>query len=583
MKLPGRNREERQTGPQAGVDFTLAGILFLWAAAVVLAMAGLGNVGLGPFDEGIIARISLELSDLGWRDALFPTLWGAPYLNKPPGLHWLIALTIRLWRFSTTPETTSLPPEWVLRVVPALLSTLIVPITGLLQRQLLPGMPLAALAASMILLTLMPVAAHGRVAMLDGAQLSAMHGCWLFLLCSTAPAWRGRISGVLAGLCGSCLLLLKAPVAVPVVVIGLLLLWREPDLDTSSWRRIGIPLVLGLLPGLSWHAAAALHHGPLSLVMWWQEGYARGSTLASEYQGSWRFLPLEFMRGSLPWLPLWPLGLIHSFRSLPSRWSRWSLGLTTATTIMAVAVKPHRVWYSILIWPCFALVCGVIVAELLTPGQASRRLRRLVGLAWILTGTLLLAELRTGVLLIFDAHLGGYRDAYLVLALAMVVAGVLLIGASHRQTRNAVLGLAGIWFLSLMTVFLTPHWHPWSDGQKNRNHAEQLRTVLQLPNHPQPIYSDYYDYIRNWYLTANVKLLPTSAASLPNNFTALVLDPKVVTATLARQRIRCQTTHILARPRSSGSGGGTQPLFVQSCRREPEVTTNGAVPRPWSR
>jgi hypothetical protein len=167
----------------------------------------------------------------------------------------------------------------------------IVPITGLLQRQLHPGMPLAPLAASMIILTLMPVAAHGRVAMLDGAQLSAMHGFWLFLLCSRAESLRGRISAVLAGLCGSCTLLLKAPVALPVIIVGLILLSGEPQIATGSWLRIGLPLGLGLLPGLSWHAASVLHNGPLAWVMWWQEGYARGATLAGESQGSWRFLP----------------------------------------------------------------------------------------------------------------------------------------------------------------------------------------------------------------------------------------------------------------------------------------------------
>jgi hypothetical protein len=545
-----------------------AGVLGLWIAALGLAIVGLGDPSLGPFDEGIMARVSLELSDSKWPNSLFPTLWGSDYLNKPPGLHWLVALTIRVWRISASADPTSLPPEWVLRLVPALVSTLIVPITGLLQGQLLPGMPLASLAASVIVLTVLPVAAHGRVAMLDGAQLSAMHGCWFFLLCSRAPAWRGRISSVLAGLCGSCLLLMKAPVALPVLVFGFLLLSTEPEVGTGCWRRIAAPVAWGLLPGLSWHVASLLHHGPLALVMWWQEGYARGATLASEYQGSWQFLPLEFMRGSLPWLPLWPLGLIQSVHSLPSRWSRWSLGLTAVTILMAVAVKPHRIWYSVLIWPPFALLCSVIFARLLTPGQANNRLRQLVGLFWFLTGIAMLVELRSGGMIFSDTLLVGYRNAFSVLALAILVAGMTLLSGSLRPCRIVVLGLAVFWYITLMSVFLSPHWHPWSVGQMNRRHIEQLRITLNRNGVSQPIYSDHYDYIRNWYLRTHVKLLPSSPDGLPTSFTALLLDPKAINAKLSRDGIHCQTSTILDRPGPAEVRVETQPLFVQVCRRE---------------
>ena len=66
----------------------------------------------------------------------------------------------------------------------------------------------SALATSVILLMLLPVARHGRLAMLDGTQLSAMALLWLALLKLAQPDQRtwGR-----RGLMASAMLLLKAP------------------------------------------------------------------------------------------------------------------------------------------------------------------------------------------------------------------------------------------------------------------------------------------------------------------------------------------------------------------------------------
>ena len=160
-----------QTPPRA---VPWRGLLLLWLAAVVLAVAGLGNLPLRDWDEGIVARVSLEISTRGLPEGWLPTIWGSPYLNKPPGLHVLIAAAIGLWRQLSQAPAQALPPEWVVRLVPALLSSLMVPVGGLVQLQLRPGDNRAALATGAILLTLLPVARHGRLAMLDGAQLTAM-------------------------------------------------------------------------------------------------------------------------------------------------------------------------------------------------------------------------------------------------------------------------------------------------------------------------------------------------------------------------------------------------------------------------
>ena len=102
------------------------GLLLLWLVACVLAMVGLGDLPLRDFDEGIVARVAFELSQKQGPEALLPTLWDSPYLNKPPGLHWLIATAIQLSNNSDT-SLPALPSNTRVRLVPALLSTLSVP------------------------------------------------------------------------------------------------------------------------------------------------------------------------------------------------------------------------------------------------------------------------------------------------------------------------------------------------------------------------------------------------------------------------------------------------------------------------
>ena len=152
-------------------------LLLLSGVAIGLALLGLGNLPLRDFDEATVARVALEFSQSLGEAPFLPTLWGDPYLNKAPGLHLLIAAAIRL-----SPDGSALPSDFTIRLVPAVLSALVVPVGGLLQWRLRPGDRASAVATSAILLTLLPIARHGRLAMLDGSQLTAMAVLWLSLV-----------------------------------------------------------------------------------------------------------------------------------------------------------------------------------------------------------------------------------------------------------------------------------------------------------------------------------------------------------------------------------------------------------------
>ena len=103
------------------------GLLILWLVGCCLAIFKLGNLPLRDFDEATVARVAFELSEKNGLQALLPTLWNAPYLNKAPGLHWLIGLAIKLNEKSINNQ---LPSSALIRLIPAFLSTLVIPFGG---------------------------------------------------------------------------------------------------------------------------------------------------------------------------------------------------------------------------------------------------------------------------------------------------------------------------------------------------------------------------------------------------------------------------------------------------------------------
>ena len=431
-------------------------LLLLWAMAALIALVGLGNVPLRDWDEGIVARVALETSLAPWPLKLWPTYWGDPYLNKPPGLHLLIAAAIGLWRRLAAEPPGALPPEWVVRIVPALLSTALVPLLGLIQWRLRPGDRLSALGTAAIALTLLPLARHGRLAMLDGAQLSAMALLWWAVLgCSGS---RRSLVGwaFLAGLAGSALLLLKAPTALPVLLVALLLRLLQRDLDRRAWGWLLLGLLLGLVPGLSWHLGHGLERGGAALEMWTHQGFARLSTGLEGHTGSPLEPVLEVLEGGWPWLPFWPLGMALAWRQRRSRWGHWGLGLTLGTALMVLPLRTQLPWYSLLLWPSFALVTAPVVATLIRTPLPQGLLGRLPQL-WSLIGALVTVLAIAGATALLPALAPAVPMA-LVLGLALLLAGLLLRSAERRRRYwGMVVMVCGTW-LALLLLMASSLW-----------------------------------------------------------------------------------------------------------------------------
>ncbi len=85
----------------------------VWGAALAFVCAALGSYGILDNNEGLYAEIPREmLASHDWRQWVIPHLNGLPYMEKPPLLYWLTALSFSLFGIS----------EWSARLVPALSS-----------------------------------------------------------------------------------------------------------------------------------------------------------------------------------------------------------------------------------------------------------------------------------------------------------------------------------------------------------------------------------------------------------------------------------------------------------------------------
>lgn len=427
-----------------------------WLAAVVLLVWNLGGVSLRDWDEALVARVALEFSQGDQPLPLLPTLWGEPYLNKPPLLHALIALVIRAWSgLDPAAAAAGPPPEAVVRVVPALLSSLIVPLLGLVQWRLRPGDRLTLFSTMAVAITLLPLMRHGRLAMLDGSLIAAMALQWwaLLSLAPNASAAALRRWGLLAGLAGSALLLLKAPVLIPLLPAVCLVLAWEQRWPWWRWRDLLQALLLGLMPALLWHGWHLLARGPQATLMWTGQGMARLTQAMEGHGGGWITPLIQVLVGGGPWLLLWPFAMVLAWRERQRRSGLWVLALTLLTAAIVLPLRTQLPWYSHLLWPSFCLAVGPVLAWLVRrdpdlPIPAPAWLARLPQL-WLCCGV---------AVLLLIPHLALPLVPLLSAGAALLLGGFGLSSARLQRRRRGLIALiAGLWF-ALLALFAGPSW-----------------------------------------------------------------------------------------------------------------------------
>lgn len=325
-------------------------IFGLLLAAFLIFTINLGSLPLRDWDEGTVAQVAREISrtPIGSENWLYPTSGGESYLNKPPLMHWLIALAYQASGVN----------EWTSRLPGAILTAISVPLLYSIGREIFPRRT-TAIFASLVYLTMLPVVRHGRLAMLDGAVLC-------FLLLTVLCVLRSRRNlryclGVGIGLGLICFTKGLLGVLLGAVVL-LFLWWDTPRLLSSRFLWSGI--ALGSAPVTCWYLAQWLHYGNLfteraivqqSLNRIWQG-------VENHSQPPWYYL-LEIIKYSFPWLLFLPssLNLIWHNRNLSS--SKLILVWLGVYLLAISAMTTKLPWYVLPLYPAFALAVGVQLTQ----------------------------------------------------------------------------------------------------------------------------------------------------------------------------------------------------------------------------
>ena len=412
-------------------------ILCLLILAIALYTSGLKDPALRDWDEGIVAGVARDI----WRGFpeqnvwLYPTINnGQPYWNKPPLIHWLIACSYGLFGIN----------EWSTRLFPALISACSIPLLYKIGREVFSDRTPALLSA-LVYLTLLPIARHGKVAMLDGAI-----NCWFcFAVWCLLKGRKDRrwLLGTGSGIGAICL---TKGIMMGVLlggIIAIFLLWDSPKLILSPY--LGISLLLGVIPAIAWYLLQYWHYGSgfLGTNLGEQTFNRIWQPISNAANPPWYYL-LEIAKYGLPWLIFLPQGIGLAIKNNHLSWARLTLvwcGVYLLTISLMVTKLP---WYIMPIYPGLSLLIG---ASLEIAWQ-----KNIYPRSWKISLTVVaLACWVGGVYLGFSDQIA--KELALIvglLAIAFTIASVLLWLSDRYFILTTIVGF----YLALLLLFNSNHW-----------------------------------------------------------------------------------------------------------------------------
>ena len=423
-------------------NFYFVGLL---VAAIVLYTFNLGELPLRDWDEGIVAGVARNIW-LGWPDSntwLYPTINnGQPYWNKPPLVHWLIAISYNFFGVN----------EWSTRIAPALLSAFSVPLLYKIGREIFTTRLTAILSASAYL-TLLPMARHGRVAMLDGAI-----ACWFCLAIWCLLRGRNHQCWLLGTGIGLGLVCLTKGIMMGVLLGAIILIFMIldcPKLLVNPYLWTG--LILGVVPAIAWYWLQYVHYGEEFLgISLGKQTFSRIWEPVSHVSGPpWYYL-LEIAKYSLPWLIFLPRGVSPAFQRLALKNSRSSWGKLTLVWsgiyLVAISVMVTKLpWYVIPIYPSLSLLIGASLASAWKKGKYPDSWKISLSLITVICW---IASVYFSAVSKTSASELDLAIILLVVAVSFTWATVLLWRASHYFIPVIIAGF----YLALLLLFNSRHW-----------------------------------------------------------------------------------------------------------------------------
>lgn len=427
-----------------------------WAvAAAVLAaglsvfLLGLGGPGLMDPDEGRYAEIAREM--LLFQDWLVPRLNSLPYLEKPPLVYWLTALSFSLFGFT----------EWAARLPAALTAWGGVVLAYVLGRRL--GGERQGLCGALVLFTSGGYVVLGRLLTLDMVLAFFLNfGVGLGLLAYVEQR-RSLLLGAYAALALGALS--KGPVA--LVLAGLI--WGgyavvDRRFSPGFWLHSG-GILLFLALTVPWFVLVSLKYPEFIKFFFWEHHVGRFATAPIHAKPVYFFLPL-LLAFFLPWTFLLPwsfkrlkpwtdpmgrfllvwAGVVLSFFSL----SRGKLPPYILPALLPLALLLGRAlaengWDRVLkgsLWLWLAAGLILLIVYLNLPAGWETELGKIPGLAFLLAAPLLIFTLAPALAL-------ACRRLYPVVLGSVALSLVLPLGmelvSRYRSPREAGRAVAAGW------------------------------------------------------------------------------------------------------------------------------------------
>lgn len=318
--------------------------------------AGLGTPAILDNNEGLYAEIPREMLASGdWRMWVIPHLNGLPYMEKPPLLYWLTALSFALFGVS----------EWTARLVPAISSLSCV--ASLVWFGRVVGKPQVGRLGALMFVSGIGVMAMSRVLMFDmlltALLTAALMHAYLYLTTERVAALRWSYAFL------ALALLAKGLVA--LILFGLValswIIFSQRSI-AESWRaclKFLEPWALFLFFAIAapWHVAASLTEPIFAWFYFVNEHVLRflGKREPHDYYaGSWWYYLPRMVIYLFPWslFLLVLLGKKHAFAGSASDvslrrflWLAWLMPLAFFSISSAkanyylVAVMPFAAFH----------------------------------------------------------------------------------------------------------------------------------------------------------------------------------------------------------------------------------------------
>jgi 4-amino-4-deoxy-L-arabinose transferase-like glycosyltransferase len=343
-------------------------VLLVSGLFFVLAMLRAGAMPLTDPDEGRYAEIAREMVASG--DYVVPHLFSIPYLEKPPLLYWLTALSFRAFGES----------EIAARLVPALTATAGVVAVGLFASMLFA--PASAVYAALALGLCGLYIALARVLVTDTLFAITLSIALLAYLAARERRVAEIPSYLLFWLALAAATLSKGPAA--LVLCGLVVLFdaaisRRPGelLRVRLW--IGLPLFLCL--ALPWFVIIERRYPGYFSFYLWKEHLHRAA--GSEHAQPFYFFAPCLLIGGLPWTP-WAFGWTKRWLSAAREDS--VAGRSTRFLLIAAAVvfgvfslaRGKLITYILPMFPPLAVLAGHSLAQWASQDGGARRVRVIV-------------------------------------------------------------------------------------------------------------------------------------------------------------------------------------------------------------